>query len=361
MKKWLVILTLALLLTGCEQKQETDEKEESPKASVEMSVETSEPEEEAEETEETKETEESKAHTEEVPEATEESTEERTEESVEVPEESTEETEAEETTEAVEESTEPAEESMEVAESEASEETYESGESTELPKDEEKIIYPWDMEELFPNSSEEEIPMELLEGMSIEDLQRARREIYWRRDELGLDVQELNPIEHQNIEKILVVEGPKRLVAPVPTTDLVFFECYATPWDECLGYGIYLYISGGDMYYCYDGNGSYIFGTYYCGGQIKKYTGLSNIKRLKTFNRGTDVNPCPCIITEEGEVYWVDFKWSDGGTEIILERFEFLKDYQVEDVLSYNGEWQHRVELLLKDGSIIYLESEVWG
>lgn len=208
MKKWLVILTLSLLLTGCEQKQETDEKEESPKVSVEMSVE--------------------------------------------------------------------------------------------------------------PSESEEEIPTKL-------------------------------------------PEGQKSLVAPVPTTDLVFFECYAGPWDECLSYGIYVYISGGDMYYCHDSSGSCIFGTYYCGGQIKKYTGLSNIKRLKTFNRGTDVNPCPCIITEEGEVYWVDFNWSDEGTEIILERFEFLKDYQVEDILSYSGEWRHKVEVLLKDGSIIYLESEPWG
>lgn len=350
MKKWLVILTLSLLLTGCEQKQETDEKEESPKASVEMSVEQSEPEEEAEETEETKETEESAVQTQEVPEATEESME----ESVEVPEESTEETEAEETSGAVEESTEPAEESMEVAESEASEETYESGESTELPKDEEEIIYPWDMEELFPNSSEEEIPTELLEGMSIEDLQRARREIYWRRDEPGLDVQELNPIEQQNIEKILVVEGPKRLVAPVPTTDLVFLECFGN-LDGCVGI-YYIYISEGDMYYYIDH--TRLFSTDYYIGQIKKYTGLSNIKRLKTFNRGTGVEACPCIITEEGEVYWVDYDYESG---IILERFDFLADYQVEDILGYSGEWSHSVEVLLKDGRILDLESEPWG
>lgn len=317
MKKWLVILILSLLLTGCEQKQETDEKEDSPKASVEMSVEPSESEEETDETEETKETE--------VPEVTEE------------------------TAEAVEESTEPVEEATEVKESEASEETNESEKSTgdsEETEDSEKIGYPWDMEELLPTSSEEEIPTELLEGMSVEDLERARHEIFWRNEEYDwYDEKELNPIEQQNVEKIKVLEGQKRLVAPVPTTDLVFFECYAGPGDECLGYGIYVYISGGDMYYCYDGNGSYIFGTYYCGGQIKKYTGLSNIKRLKTFNRGTDVNPCPCIITEEGEVYWVDFNWSDGGTEIILERFEFLKDYQVEDILSYSGEWRHKVEV----------------
>ena len=42
-------------------------------------------------------------------------------------------------------------------------------------------------------------------------------------------------------------------------------------------------------------------------------------------------------------------------------KFDFLKDYQVEDILYYSGEWQHRVEVLLKDGSIIYLESEPWG
>jgi len=339
MKKWLVILALALLMTGCDMNQETDEKEEGPKSLVEMSVEPSEP---TEETEETKETEESVVQTAEVLEATEE------------------------TTESVQESTEPEEESTEVIESEASEETDESEESTEdseETEDSEKIGYPWEMEELFPTSSEEEIPTELLEGMSVEDLERARHEIFWRNEEYDwYDEKELNPIEQQNVEKIKVLEGQKRLVVPVPTTDLVFFECYAAPWDECLGYGIYVYISGGDMYYCYDGNGSYIFGTYYCRGQIKKYTGLSNIKRLKTFNRGTDVNPCPCIITEEGEVYWVDFNFgSDGGPEIILERFEFLKDYQVEDILYYSGEWQHKVEISLKDGRIIYLESEPWG
>ncbi len=354
MKKWFVIVTLALLLTGCDKKQETDEKEESPKASVEMSVEPSESEEEAEETEETKETEESKAHTEEVPEATEESTDESVEVSEESIEESTEETEAEETSGTVEESTEPAEESMEVAESEASEETDESGESTELPKDEEEIIYPWDMEEIFPNSSEEEIPTELLEGMSIEDLERSRREIRWRREEHGLDVKELNPIEQLNIEKIKVIEGQKRLVAPVPTTDLVFLECFGTG-DGYVGIN-YKYISEGDMYYYSGYNG--LFSTDYYYGQIKKYTGLSNIKRLKTFNRGTSVEACPCIITEEGEVYWVDYDYESG---IILERFDFLADYQVEDILGYSGEWSHSVEVLLKDGRILDLESEPWG
>ena len=38
MKKWLVILTLSLLLTGCEQKQETYVKEESPKQTSAESV-----------------------------------------------------------------------------------------------------------------------------------------------------------------------------------------------------------------------------------------------------------------------------------------------------------------------------------
>ena len=324
MKKWLVILTLALLLTGCGQKQETDVKKESPSTSVEISVESSESEEATEET-----------------------------------------------AEAVEESTEPTEEPTEVIESEASEETDESQESTEasevteeaeVTEDSEEMVYPWEQEELFPTSSEEEIPTELLEGMSVEDLERARYEIFWRdKERIWYDENELNPIEQKNVEKIKVLEGQKRLVAPVPTTDLVFFECYADSRDGRLGYGIYLYMSDGDMYYCYDRGGSCIFGTYYSEAQIKKYTGMSNIKRLKTFNRGTDVNPCPCIITEEGEVYWIGFNWTEGGTEIVLEKFEFLEDYQVDDILLYDGEWRHRVEVLLKDGSIIYLESEPWG
>ena len=92
-----------------------------------------------------------------------------------------------------------------------------------------------------------------------------------------------------------------------------------------------------------------------------KLEGLDNIKRMKLFNRGSGVDLYPCLITEAGEVYWVNNIYMFDRKKVCVERFEFLKDYQVEDILSYSGEWQHRVELLLKDGSIIYLESEVWG
>lgn len=76
---------------------------------------------------------------------------------------------------------------------------------------------------------------------------------------------------------------------------------------------------------------------------------------------GSGVDPVPFLITEDGEVYLVRNAYASSKEELEIVRFDFLKDYQVEDILYYSGEWQHRVEVLLKDGSIIYLESEPWG
>lgn len=301
MKKWLVILTLALLLTGCDKKQETDAKEESPKQTSAESVE--------EATEEIEETEAS-------------------EESV---------TQTEESAESVEASTEATEVTEEV-------------ETEDAP-----VSQP---EDIFPNSSEEEIPDALLEGLSADNLSAARYEIFKRHGRY-FDESVLNSIEIKNIEKIKAVEGRVRLEEDVLTKELVSLHCYTS---RDLMQVFYAYIQDGDLYYYYDETAQFIADCYV--GQMRKYSGLNNIKRMITLNNGSGVDPVPCLITEDGEVYWFQYSYSESGEGdegIILGRELLLEEYQVEDILYYSGDWQVKVEVLLKDGSIIYLESEPWG
>lgn len=301
MKKWLVILTLALLLTGCDKKQETDAKEESPKQTSAESVE-----EATEEIEETEASEESVSQTEESAESVEAST-----------------------------------EATEVTE--------------EVETEDAPVSQP---EDIFPNSSEKEIPDALLEGLSADNLSAARYEIFERHGRY-FDESVLNSIEIKNIEKIKAVEGRVRLEEDVLTKELVSLHCY-TSGD--LMQVFYAYIQDGDLYYYYDETAQFIADCYV--GQMRKYSGLNNIKRMITLNRGSGVDPVPCLITEDGEVYWFQYSYSESGEGdegIILGRELLLEEYQVEDILYYSGDWQVKVEVLLKDGSIIYLESEPWG
>lgn len=333
MKKWLVILTLALMLTGCDKKQETDAKEESPKQTSAESVE-----EATEEIEETEASEESVTQTEESAESVEASTE------------------------PVEETVEQTEESTEAIENESSDEVADfeaSTEATEVTEEVETEDAPVSQpEEIFPNSSEEEIPDALLEGLSADTLSAARCEIYERNGRY-FDESVLNSIEIKNIEKIKAIEGKVRLEADVLTKELVSLHCYTSrEWMNVF----YAYIQDGDLYYYYDDTAQFIAGYYV--GQMRKYSGLNNIKRMITLNKGSGVDPVPCLITEEGEVYWFvysDSEPGEGDEGINLVKFSLLEGYQVEDILYYSGEWQYKVEVLLKDGSIIYLESEPWG
>ncbi|MBR6664471.1 MAG: hypothetical protein IKL22_02000 [Lachnospiraceae bacterium] len=304
MKKWLVILTVALLLTGCDKKQETDAKEESPKQTSAESVE-----EATEEIEETEASEESVTQTEESAESVETSTE--------------------------------ATEYTEVTE--------------EVETEDAPVSQP---EDIFPNSSEEEIPDALLEGLSADNLSAARYEIFKRHGRY-FDESVLNSIEIKNIEKIKAVEGRVRLEEDVLTKELVSLHCYTS---RDLMQVFYAYIQDGDLYYYYDETAYFIADCYV--GQMRKYSGLNNIKRMITLNNGSGVDPVPCLITEDGEVYWFQYSYSESGEGdegIILGRDLLLEEYQVEDILYYSGDWQEKVEVLLKDGSIIYLESEPWG
>ena len=338
MKKWLVILTVALLLTGCDKKQETDAQEESPKQTSAESVE-----EATEEIEETEASEESVTQTEESAESVEASTEP-----------------VEETVEQTEESMEQAEESTEAIENESSDEVADFEASTEATEEEVEtedapVSQP---EDIFPNSSEEEIPDALLEGLSADNLSAARYEIFERHGRY-FDESVLNSIEIKNIEKIKAVEGRVRLEEDVLTKELVSLHCYTS---RDLMQVFYAYIQDGDLYYYYDDTAQFIADCYV--GQMRKYSGLNNIKRMITLNRGSGVDPVPCLITEDGEVYWFQYSYSESGEGdegIILGRELLLEEYQVEDILYYSGDWQEQVEVLLKDGSIIYLESEPWS
>lgn len=307
MKKWLVILTVALLLTGCDKKQETDAKEESPKQTSAESVE-----EATEEIEETEASEESVTQTEESAESVETST-------------------------------------------EATEYTEVTEEEEEEEEEDAPVSQP---EDIFPNSSEEEIPDALLEGLSADNLSAARYEIFKRHGRY-FDESVLNSIEIKNIEKIKAVEGRVRLEEDVLTKELVSLHCYTS---RDLMQVFYAYIQDGDLYYYYDETAYFIADCYV--GQMRKYSGLNNIKRMITLNNGSGVDPVPCLITEDGEVYWFQYSYSESGEGdegIILGRDLLLEEYQVEDILYYSGDWQEKVEVLLKDGSIIYLESEPWG
>ncbi len=323
MKKWLVILALAFLLTGCDKKQEADAKEESPKQTSVESV--------ADATEETEETEES-------------------EESI---------VQTEESTESIVESTEAIEQ-----------------EETLSQEGLQKVEF------YFPNSNVEEIPEELLVGMSADSLRIARNEIYARHGyifhdgvlsnyfdncswyeqtmdwSVTFDESILNPVEKLNIQKIQAAEARTRLAAPVPASDLVtIIAC----WYMDGGEFFCIYIENGCLYYesiCDESGGIFTYtGTV---DNMQKLPGFSNIKRMKTYNLGTGVDPTPFLITEDGEVYLVHNAYASSRDGLQIERFDTLADYQVEDILSFDGELWYIIEVLLKDGSIITVESEHW-
>lgn len=230
----------------------------------------------------------------------------------------------------------------------------------------------------FPMSGVEEIPAESLVGMSAEELRIARGEIYarhgydfddnilfyhfykysWYQSLLhsrDFDEKKLNAVERRNIEKLKAAEARVRLASEVSASDLVTMVCD--------GYGdtiFYAYIEDGSMYYYRKDKCGII--TWSDGNEsMEKYEGIKNIKRVKTFNCGSGVDPTPCLITEDGEVYWLNNTYIGYGEDMSLDKFSLLEDYLVEDILSFEGEWQYRLEVLLKDGRIINIESESWG
>lgn len=144
----------------------------------------------------------------------------------------------------------------------------------------------------------------------------------------------------------------------VPTSDLVTLYYEANNEGANI---FYAYIEEGYLYYFNDyvqgdniSEGAFDFISSFITSSnnkdnIKKYTKLNNIKRIKTYNVGTGVDIVPMLITENGDVYTIDFYNIEG---IKVEKYEELKDYKVEDILSFSGEMHSQIKLLLKDRTI---------
>lgn len=152
-------------------------------------------------------------------------------------------------------------------------------------------------------------------------------------------------------------QDEKEDIKTIPTSDLI--TLYYDVNNEGANV-FYAYIEDGYLYYFNDdvradgvAEGAFDFTSVFRSNMaeydgIKKYSELSNIKKMKTYNIGTGVNPVIFLITENGEVYTITI-YSDNG--IKAEIYEVLKDYKVEDILSHTGEMYSVFELLLKDGS----------
>lgn len=148
----------------------------------------------------------------------------------------------------------------------------------------------------------------------------------------------------------------KKNLAKVPTSDLVTLFYSASQEEVSIFYG---YIEDGSLYYIKDSKNTNVkedfmssFITGSKANEMQKYTGLNNIKRMKTYNVGMDVNPVPFLITEDGKVYEVNMY--DGFN---VKLFEKLAGYEVEDILSFECEWDTDIEVLLKDGTTKRIQS----
>ncbi len=132
--------------------------------------------------------------------------------------------------------------------------------------------------------------------------------------------------------------------ASIPTSELV------TLFYEIDNRVFYAYIEEGDLYYFNGHNVSFA-----TSSNVEKYADLSNITRMETYNLGTGVNPVPFLITEGGQVYYIDYYVDDG---IAVELYDGLAGYEVEDILSCSGEMSSVFELLLKDGTTQTVECD---
>ena len=96
---------------------------------------------------------------------------------------------------------------------------------------------------------------------------------------------------------------------------------------------------------------------------LKKFTTLSNIKRIKSYSPGTDVSFGLFLITDDGSVYSNDHFDSEDiindGFSVVLFK-EFAK-YEIDDILEYNyyGLGGAIYKAVLKDGTILTKTIEV--
>lgn len=163
--------------------------------------------------------------------------------------------------------------------------------------------------------------------------------------------------EKETVNNIVPNENNTNNLNTIPTSDLVTLFYEAT--DESANI-FYAYIENGYLYYFKDyamGNDSSesafdFISFFYTSSDndenMKKYSDLNNITKMKTYNIGTGIKRVPFLITESGEVYTIDYF---SGDNIKIELYEGLKDYKVTDILSHSGETYNSFEILLEDGT----------
>ena len=139
----------------------------------------------------------------------------------------------------------------------------------------------------------------------------------------------------------------------IPTSDRIHLQCGESSI-------FWAFIEDGEFYYYCGINEGFIgySNNMTENERLKKMTLLNQIRRMKTFNFGSGVDPVPYLITESGEVYSL---WLSYNEQMKLVKFDMLEGYQVEDILEFDSEWSYNLKVLLKDGSIIELHSESWG
>ena len=116
---------------------------------------------------------------------------------------------------------------------------------------------------------------------------------------------------------------------------------------------LYAYLRDGYLYY-YRGQNEKD------NSNVKKYTELSNVEKIKTYNFGTSVNPAIYLITSEGKVYYT-YATKNGGANENLEFvvFEPMKNLKVDDILSKEGENIETFKVLLKNGNTETIKNDL--
>ncbi|MBR3769585.1 MAG: hypothetical protein IKL06_03525 [Lachnospiraceae bacterium] len=218
--------------------------------------------------------------------------------------------------------------------------------------------------ELVENTENEmieksEIPEEIIEEVSEEVAEEVSEEVTGddseEAGEVGTTAEEEDELDYT----VTVLDKHMDITDTVPASDLVTLQCeFYEDDDESAIF--FAYVEDGKLYYSREMNRGYL---YYSGrnSSMEILPEISNIRRMKTFNAGSGVDPMPVLITESGEVYMLYNTWPRYSDEMELVRFTLLEDYQVEDILYFSGEWSYHMKVLLKDGSVIELQSESWG
>lgn len=127
----------------------------------------------------------------------------------------------------------------------------------------------------------------------------------------------------------------------ISTKDLVTSYFFMDEGKLVFFYG---YLDNGDFYFRkIDNNDTDKSFTVY-DNKMTKYEGLNNIKKLKTFNYGSDRKPISFLITEDGKLYSVYYSQSE-NVQVVVSKV--TSDLEVEDIISLNEE--NDMVLLLKN------------